>query len=139
MTKMKIKLDTESIRFITLFENMTKALVRDCIANDDKIIFVVMEGFAGVAIGKGGSNIKNLEGKLKKKIEIIEFSKDPIKFLTNIMRPFDIKNAYISEKSDGGKTIHFSVGKSSPLLLSKIKKAKKLMARYFGDIELSMS
>jgi N utilization substance protein A len=135
----KIKLDTESIRYMTLFENVTKAMVKDCIPSEDKIIFVVREGFAGVAIGKNGTNIKNLENMLKRKIEIVEFSDDPIKFLTNVLRPFDMKNAYVSEKSDGKKVMYFSVNKSGPLLMSKIKKARKLVERYFGEMDLLMS
>ena len=133
---MKIKLNNDSIRFITLFERMTSALVKDCLISDEKLLFVVSEGQAGVAIGKSGVNIKNLENVLKRKIEIVEFSNDPLKFLQNILRPFSLKNIYLSEKSNGRKAIYFSVQKSSPLLLSKIKKAKPLLARYFTEMEL---
>ncbi len=133
---MRIKLDSESIQYITLFEKVTKAMVKDCIPNNEKIIFVVNEGFAGIAIGRKGINIKNLEKMLRRKIEIIEFSGDPIKFLSNILRPFDMKNAYVSEKSDGKKAIHFSVNRSGPLLIAKIKKSRRLMTRYFGEMDL---
>jgi len=129
---MKIKLNTESIRFITLFESMTGALVKDCIVSDGKLLFIVREGQAGIAIGRNGANIKNLEKVLKRKIEIIEFSKEPIKFLQNIMRPLDVKNAYISERSDGKKILYFSSSRRNPLLLSKLKKAKFLLSKYFG-------
>ena len=124
---MRIKLNNESIRYITLFESMTSALVKDCIISEAKLMFIVDEGQAGVAIGKNGLNIKNLENVLKKKIEIVEFSNDPLKFLQNILRPFSLKNLYMSEKSSGKKAIYFSVQKTSPLLLSKIKKAKPLI------------
>jgi len=129
---MKIKLNTESIRYITLFESMTGALVKDCIVSDGKLLFIVREGQAGMAIGRNGANIKNLEKVLKRKIEIIEFSKEPIKFLQNIMRPLDVKNAYISERSDGKKILYFSSSRKNPLLLSKLKKVKFLLSKYFG-------
>ena len=135
---MRIKLNTDSIRYITLFESMTGALVKDCIVLDDKLLFVVGEGQAGIAIGRNGNNIKNLEKVLKKKIEIIEFSSDPIKFLKNILRPIDVKSAYVSEKSNGDKVIYFSSTKRSPLLLSKLKKAKLFFSKYFKIHSINM-
>ena len=55
-----IKLTTDQIRLMSLFQNVTKATARDCVEDEiqDKIIFVVQEGKMGLAIGKGGSNIK---------------------------------------------------------------------------------
>ena len=65
----KIKYDSESMKLITLFESMTGAKVKDCIAND-KLVFVMEENEMGRAIGKNGINIKRLENKLKKKIKL---------------------------------------------------------------------
>ena len=95
----KIKLSIEDIGLITSFENLTGASVKDCIVDKekDKITFIVAEGQAGIAIGKGGMNIKRFSEKLKKKIEVLEFSSDPLKFVANIFRPIKLKNAYIAE------------------------------------------
>ena len=53
-----IKLSTDQMRLMSLFQNVTKATARDCVEDEtqDKIIFVVQEGKMGLAIGKGGSN-----------------------------------------------------------------------------------
>ena len=58
-----IKLSTDQMRLMSLFQNVTKATARDCVEDEkqDKIIFVVQEGKMGLAIGKGGSNIKSLK------------------------------------------------------------------------------
>jgi N utilization substance protein A len=136
---MGIKLSNDDIALISLFENVTKANVKDCMVdeNKSKITFVVSEGQAGLAIGKGGMNIKKLEEKLKKRIEVLEFSQDPLKFLTNIFRPIQITNAYVSEKSTGEKVLHASVAKTNlGMIKSKAKSAKELISKYFNFNEI---
>jgi N utilization substance protein A len=128
----KIKFNTECIRYISLFETFTNAAVKDCITDGDSIIFVVKEGDAGLAIGKNGQNIKNLEKLMNKRIEIVEFSPDPLAFVSNVFRPVDIKNIYLSEKSDGKKIIYMSTIKNKTLTKIKLKKAKSLVQKYFG-------
>jgi N utilization substance protein A len=64
---MRIKLNTEDIMRISLFEKMTGANVIDSTSDDEKIVFVVKEGDIGAAIGKGGENVKNATDKFGKK------------------------------------------------------------------------
>lgn len=75
---MDVKFDEETIRLITLFENFTGSLVKDCIADEsgNTIYVIVEEGKLGVAIGKNGKNIKAIEGIVKKNIKLFEFSPD---------------------------------------------------------------
>jgi len=135
----RIKLSLEDIAYINLFEKVTKANVKDCIFNPEKnkIIFIVEEGQAGMAIGKNGVNIKKLEKKLNKKIEVLEFSKDPLKFLVNIFRPVRISNAYISERSDGKKILYASIVKDKlGMVKAKMKSAKELLSKYYKFDEI---
>ena len=55
----KIKFDSDLMKLITLFESMSGAKVKDCIANE-KLIFVVEENEMGKAIGRSGVNIKRI-------------------------------------------------------------------------------
>jgi len=64
---MTVKLDTEGIRCIGVFESLTGAGVKDCIMDNDRVIMVVKKGDMGLAIGKGGSNINKVKKLLKKK------------------------------------------------------------------------
>lgn len=84
---MEVKFDTETIRLITMFENLTSAPVKDCLIDNltNTIYFIVEEGKVGIAIGKNGSRVKNVENLVKKHIKIFEFSKDLITFIKNIM------------------------------------------------------
>ena len=69
---MSIKLSANEIRYIALFENITGAMVKDCIIDDEhgKVTFVVKNGDMGLAIGKKGSNIKLASRLTKYKLEI---------------------------------------------------------------------
>jgi len=136
---MAIRLTTEQIQYIGLFETITRAGVRDCIIDGDKIIFVVNEGEMGKAIGKNGVNIKNLEKILNKKIEIVQYSDDPIQFLLYFFRPAEFKEAYVAERNDGKKIIKLSFNSKSSASKSKVNKAKMFVKKYYNidDIQLN--
>ena len=57
----EIKLTAEEMRYIALFQDLTRATVRDCIIDNDenRIIFLVKPGDMGLAIGRNGINIKS--------------------------------------------------------------------------------
>ncbi len=134
---MEVKLTTESIRIMTLFESLTGANVKDCLVYDDKIVLVVRKGDMGLAIGKGGINVEKAREIIGKKIEIVEHSDDPEEFIKNIFKPINVKVKIIER---GGKKIAhvyaplqykgFVIGKGG----KNINKAKELVRRHH-DIE----
>jgi len=82
---MTIVFDNETIRLLNLFENITNVPVKDCYVNGDSIYFIVEEGKIGLAIGKGGSSIKNVESTLGKKVKVFEYSSNPVEFVKNLI------------------------------------------------------
>jgi NusA-like KH domain protein len=76
--------DTDIIRVINAFENITGTEVRDCVFSD-VIYFLVNPGKMAVAIGKNGHNIKTAEKMLKKSIKIFEWSEDCEQFIKNMI------------------------------------------------------
>jgi N utilization substance protein A len=83
---MPVTFDTETIRLIALFENLTNAPVKDCLIDDNGVVcFVVDEGKAGIAIGKNGSCIKRVERTIKRNVKIFEFSNDMSTFVKNMI------------------------------------------------------
>jgi N utilization substance protein A len=101
-----IKLTSREMRYISLFESITGANVKDCIVNEEqnRVIFVVKEGEIGMAIGRGGRNIHTLERMTGKKHEIIEYSEEPAQFIKNALKPAMVKEVRITERPNG-KTI----------------------------------
>ncbi|MCW3981481.1 MAG: NusA-like transcription termination signal-binding factor [Candidatus Bathyarchaeota archaeon] len=98
-----IKLTSKEMRYIALFENITGASVKDCILDEDtdRAIFIVKEGDVGMAIGKGGKNIRLLERMTNKRHEIIEYSDEPGQFIKNALKPAQVTEIRITEKPDG--------------------------------------
>jgi len=134
---MGVRLSAESIRYLTLFESITGASIKDCIIQDDKIIFVVKKGDMGVAIGKGGINIERIKELIGKKVEVIEHSDDPVEFIVNIFKPIKV-NVKLIER-EGKKVAQISVNPQyKGLIIGKggknINKAKEL-ARRHHDID----
>ncbi|MBS7605167.1 MAG: NusA-like transcription termination signal-binding factor [Candidatus Bathyarchaeia archaeon] len=134
-----IRLTNEELEHMRLFESITGAMVRDCIIDNkfDRIIFVIKEGEAGLAIGKGGRNITLLEKITGKKYEIVEFSEDPVQFLKNVLKPANVKEVRITKRANGSVIAVISVdGKDKGVAIGKngrnAEKARILAKRYFN-------
>ena len=100
--------DTDTLRLMTLFENTTPVMVKDCVVDDEGncIYFVVEEGKVGNAIGKNGTNVKNVEHVVKKSVKVFGFSDDLKVFVKNLIPQANS----IEVKEDGeGKTIEIKV------------------------------
>lgn len=100
---MEVTFDTETIRLITLFENVTGAPIKDCLIDDiaNTVYFIVEEGKVGIAIGKNGNSVKNVEKLIKKNIKIFEFSKDLVTFVKKLI-PQVIR---VKIKNESGRTV----------------------------------
>ena len=129
--RMKIKYDINLMKFISLFENLTGAKVKDCILNES-LVFVVEKGEIYKAIGKDASNIKKIEDLLKKKIRVIEFDDDLVKFVENLIRPIRAEEIALEDKTvvitDSNNQVK---GKIIGRDAKNLKKYKEIVSRYF--------
>lgn len=80
---MKVQFDTETIKLIGLFQEITGAHVKDTLEAEGEVYFVVAEGEYGLAIGKGGAKIKKAERAIKKPIKIFEYAPELERFIRN--------------------------------------------------------
>lgn len=95
----EIKLTAESMQFIALFENMTRAHVQDCIAEEDRLIYVIKQGDMGLAIGRNAEHISRVKNTLDRPIELVEYSGDPVTFIKNAFGPVSISSVHIVNKN----------------------------------------
>jgi len=136
-----ITLNDQTLRFMTLFENVTKTQIKDCLEFSDTIYFIVNPGQLQFAIGKSGSKIKRLRALLKKNVKLIEYSPDLTRFIKNIFRDFPIKDVRIEDSNDGkNKIAYVSVdlrdkGKIIGRDSKNLKIAKKIVNRH-GKIDI---
>jgi len=135
---MTITFTTETIRLLTLFENITNVPVRDCFINNDVIYYIVEEGKIGLAIGKEGTSIKNVEKVVGKKVKVFEYSTDPVKFVKKLIP--QCKEVKINNSD---KTIEIKVNKRERGLVigrggEKIKVYKEILKRIhnISDIQV---
>ena len=133
--KLKFRLGTDEVRFINLFEMLTGAETKDCVINNERLTFVVDEGEIAQAIGKKGSNVRRVENKVNKKVDVIEFSRDPLQFVRNMLHPIKPKTVYLSEKSSGEKVVNVQVERRDRNLIFSngerlYKRLKMFLSRY---------
>ncbi len=147
MLRKNIKIDRESIELISLFNNISGAIIKDCLIfknqeyNSEVIIFLVKEEDVGKAIGKAGEHVKVLKSKLNKKIDVIAFSENLDRFIQNILQTTKnsivVQNIETKESRNLKKTVIITVrpqdrGKAIGKEGSMIKKIKELVLRYFN-------
>lgn len=103
MMEMDIKFDTDTIRLMIFFENMSGAPVKDCFVDQESntIYFIIDEGKVGIAIGKNGNSVRKAEEVIGKKIKLFEFSKD----LTTFVKKLIPQAIEVNIKNDNDKVI----------------------------------
>ena len=133
-----IKLTTDQMRMMSLFQNVTGATARDCVEDEkqDRVIFVVNTGKMGLAIGKGGIHIKSLQNIVKRNVELVEFDDDPAKFLSNLLNSKLISEVKINKRTDGSKQAIVMVDpRKKGIVVGRegrnAEKARMLAKRYF--------
>lgn len=133
----EIKLTASELQMISLFQNVSSAMARDCIIDEKqgRLIFIVEKGQMGLAIGKNGSTIKALQNVMGKKVELVEFSEDPEVFIRNSLGSY-VQGVKINETSHGTKVAVVIVEPSKKgIVVGKdgrnAEKARMLAKRYF--------
>ena len=136
----KIVFNNDVIKFMSLFNNVTKVDLKDCIEGPNKIIFIVGTGNAGKAIGKKGINVQKLEKKFGKKVKIIEYNENPIQFIKNTIHPNKVRDivcengdTYIITPIDN-PTRGMLIGRNAV----NLREYEKIIMRYFKFKELKV-
>jgi N utilization substance protein A len=133
----EIRLTPEELRYIALFQDVTGAVVKDCIIDNENgmIIFVVRKGDMGAAIGKGGSNIKKLRKVFGKDIEIIEDGSSIEELAMNSVAPARVRGVKVIE-GPNKKVVYISVEPNDKgIAIGKngknVTRAKLVLKRYY--------
>src|SRR5437870_13913246 len=101
MLQPKIKLTSEEMKYMALFESTTGATTQDCVIDEKlgRIIFVAKPGDMGLAIGKGGKNINQLR-RMTRQIEVVEYAETPEGLIRNRLSPARIIEIRVTERPD---------------------------------------
>jgi len=123
---------------MSLFQSVTSVTARDCVVDNkmDRVIFVINKNQMGLAIGKGGATIKQLQNVVARKVELVEYSDDVSEFIGNILNNSMIREIRIDEKKDGSSQALVVVdAKKKGIVVGRegrnAEKARLLARRYF--------
>jgi transcription termination/antitermination protein NusA len=92
------KYNLETIQLINLFESLTHTNVKSCFSYNEMLVFIVDENQGRKAVGVGGKNVKRLNTLMNKKIKIVEYSSEPVKFIKGFISPIVAEEVNVDEK-----------------------------------------
>ena len=138
----EIKLDAETLRVFAMFERMTGAELKDFQEEEDRVVFVVVEGQIGRAVGKGAQNLKRLRETLNKEIVLYGYAADREQFLRNVFHRFTVENVEWEDRN-GDIIAHVKLpqeekGKAIGKGGRNIQLARALMKRHHNVADVSL-
>jgi N utilization substance protein A len=136
----EIKLSSEQLSLISMFQGMTGATARDCIIDDklNRLIFVVAKGQMGLAIGKEGVSVKKIERSVRRPVEVVEWADGVEELVRNALGAKYVQRVEMSDRLDGtkGVVVYVDPRKKGAVLGLGGKNAEKvrILARRYFDI-----
>lgn len=135
----EIKLTSDQLSMISMFQGMTGATARDCVIDEkaNRVIFVVAKGQMGLAIGKEGVAVKKIERAIRRPVELVEWADDVEGLVRNALGAKYVQEVRVGDRLDGTKGLVVVVDrrKKGAVLGMGGKNAEKvrlLARRYFG-------
>ena len=124
-------IDMQEMRYLNLFEQITKVRTRFCFKYNENIFFCVPKHLILKAVGDKGINIKRLSEILRRKIKVIATPRDlqdAENFVKTIINPLTIRDFQINE----GEII-ISGGKNKASLIGRNKRRMIEMQKIISD------
>ena len=143
-----IKLDTDQIKLIDLFNKVTRGIAMDVVVDEkfERLIYIVRPGQMGLSLGKDGIFIKKLYEKIKRPVELVEFADTPEQFLKNILASDLTLDQYSSEfikELDDTLQVKVTVSPSKKGQLigregRHAERARLLMRKYYNIVKITI-
>ncbi len=136
----KIVYNIDAIKFMSLFETITRAKIKDCIIKETLVLFIVQPNEVGKAVGPKGANVKKLEQILKKRVKIVEFASEPVNFIKNLVHPLQVTEII---EDEGVYTMTPADLKTRGLLIGRnaahLRSYEEIIKRFFPIKELKVN
>ncbi len=136
----EIKLSSDQLSLLSMFQGMTGATARDCVIDDkrDRVIFIIAQGQMGLAIGKDGASVKKIERAVRRPVEVVEWAEDIEGLVRNSLGAKYVQEVRVTDRLDGTKGVVVVVDsrKKGVVLGLGGKNAEKvrLLAKRYFDI-----
>ena len=127
----------------SLFQDVTRTTVVDCLDTADRIVFVVRTGDIARAIGKKGENVAKLRRLMNRDILVVEYAEEPATFIANVFRNYKVKKVDIEQRGDithATVTVDASMkGKAIGREGKNLRIARDLISRHFPIQSVSVA
>jgi NusA-like KH domain protein len=127
-------LDMRLIRYLNLFEKVTRVRTKNCFFYNNAVFFVVPYSFISRAIGENGSNVRKISEIIGKKVKIVrlpEDERDLREFVSAIVQPVQFKEV----NRENGELI-IVAGRNKAALIGRgkvrLEEMKSIVDQYFG-------
>lgn len=99
---MAITLTDRERRYIALFEDVSGAVARDCVVDEegDRVVFVVAPDDMATAIGPDGRTVARVEERIGRDISLVEDAADPELFVANALAPAVVYEVSVTEDDE---------------------------------------
>ncbi len=94
----EVTIDNKIMGYIALFEKIGRVELKECLENDDMILFIVGERRLAELFKRNPNIITSLKEKVNKHILVAEFSRDLLTYVRNVFFRFKVKEIYINWK-----------------------------------------
>lgn len=113
----EVTIDNRIMGYIALFEKIGRVELKECLENEDMVLFIVGERRLAELFKRNPNIITSLKDKINKHILVAEFSRDLLNYVRNVFFRFKVKEIYLTwregqidilvavEQSEVGKAI----------------------------------
>ena len=134
---MKFKYDAQALQWMSLFEKVTKAKIKDFFLQQEKLCFIVQPGNLRKGLGPNKSNVAKMEKLTKRKVKVIEYSDDIKRFISNVFSPLKIVKMEFSD--DGIVTLTGPDQKTRGLMIGaqarNLRLYESVIQKYYPEVK----
>ncbi len=92
----EVTIDNKIMGYIALFEKVGRVEVRECLENEDMVLFIVGERRLAELFKRNPNVITTLKDKINKHILVAEFSRDLLTYVRNVFFRFKVKEIHLN-------------------------------------------
>ncbi len=133
---MNIRFNAQTLRYISIFEAVTGAEVKDCIEEDNLVVFVLYPRNIKRVLENKGEKIQAVRNLIRKNVMVVEYSQDVAKFTKNVFRRFKVKNVRVTNEDEGFKIVVYVDPAEKARAIGKdgrnLRLAREIIGRHFN-------
>ena len=134
-----MKLGLEEIQLINALDSIARVSAKDCFVDKKTVVYLVPKNKLRQAIGKNGKTVQEMREKLRKNIELFEYSEKPEDFLKKAFHKAVIEEVEIKETKEKKIAIVKADAENKKLILrnlGRLNKIKELVKRNYSINEI---